>query len=409
RGIRTSFSDDYLWLPYVVAVYTEVTGDAAVLDEIVPFIEGHALAPGEAEYYDLPERSNEHGSVYEHCVRALDYGLGRIGQHGLPLMGGGDWNDGMNMVGHEGRGESVWVGWFLHTNLMQFANLAEHRADTARAAHYRNAAAQLQRALETHAWDGEWYLRAFYDDGTPLGSSTSNECQIDSLTQSWAVISGAGDPARARQGMAAIEQHLVDREAGLIKLFTPPFDKTTHDPGYIKGYVPGVRENGGQYTHAAIWVIWAYTLLGDGARAAELLRLINPIRHAREHLDTYKVEPYTIAADVYSAADHLGRGGWTWYTGSAGWLYRLGIEQLLGLRRTGATLALAPCLPPDWPGYSACYRYGASTYHIEVRRIAADDGARAGQLTLDGVPTDGHVPLIDDGAEHRVDFLIAEG
>ncbi|HNP85491.1 MAG TPA: glucoamylase family protein [Kouleothrix sp.] len=409
RGIRTSFSDDYLWLPYVVAVYTEVTGDAAVLDEIVPFIEGHALAPGEAEYYDLPERSNEHGSVYEHCVRALDYGLGRIGQHGLPLMGGGDWNDGMNMVGHEGRGESVWVGWFLYTNLMQFANLAEHRADTARAAHYRNVAAQLQRALETHAWDGEWYLRAFYDDGTPLGSSTSNECQIDSLTQSWAVISGAGDPARARQGMAAIEQHLVDREAGLIKLFTPPFDKTTHDPGYIKGYVPGVRENGGQYTHAAIWVIWAYTLLGDGARAAELLRLINPIRHAREHLDTYKVEPYTIAADVYSAADHLGRGGWTWYTGSAGWLYRLGIEQLLGLRRTGATLALAPCLPPDWPGYSACYRYGASTYHIEVRRIAADDGARAGQLTLDGVPTDGHVPLIDDGAEHRVDFLIAEG
>jgi cellobiose phosphorylase len=340
--------------------------------------------------------------VYEHCARAIDYGLGRMGAHGLPLMGAGDWNDGMNLVGEGGTGESVWVGWFMIALLGPFAALAEGRGDSGRAARYRAEAERLRAAIEESAWDGDWYLRAFYDDGTPLGSQASAECRIDSLTQSWAVISGAGDPARARQGMDAVDAQLVDQEAGLIRLFTPAFDKTDHNPGYIKGYVPGVRENGGQYTHAAIWTIWAWTLLGEGGRAADLLRLISPVRHAAESAERYMVEPYTIAADVYTAPGHVGRGGWTWYTGSAGWLYRLGVEQLLGLRRQGHTLTVSPCLPPEWPGYTATYRVGAGTYQITVAR-----GAGPSSVTLDGVEVrDGQIPLSDDAGAHEVRVVI---
>jgi cellobiose phosphorylase len=313
-------------------------------------------------------------------------------------MGSGDWNDGMNLVGDGGTGESVWVAWFLLTLLGPFADTAEARGDGERAARYRAEAARLREAVERHAWDGDWYLRAFYDDGSPLGSHTSDECRIDSLTQSWAIISGAGDPERARTAMAAVEEQLVDREAGLIRLFTPAFDQTDHDPGYIKGYLTGVRENGGQYTHAALWAIWAWTLLGDGARAAELLRLINPVRHAADSPERYMVEPYVIAADVYSAPGHEGRGGWTWYTGSASWLYRLGVEQLLGLRRAGDTLTVTPCLPPEWPGYAATYCVGATYYRITVER-----GDGPAEVTLDGAPLpDGRVPLRDDGVTHEV-------
>ncbi len=404
RGVRTRFSDDYLWLPYVALHYLENTGDTALLDVATPFLEGRPLRPDEAEYYDLPTVSAQSGTLYEHCVRAIDYGLGRMGSHGLPLMGAGDWNDGMNLVGTGGSGESVWVGWFLITMLTPFAALAERRGDGGRAARYRAESERLRAAIESSAWDGDWYLRAFYDDGTPLGSQASAECRIDSLTQSWAVIAGAGDPARARAGMAAVDAQLVDHEAGLIRLFTPAFDQSDHNPGYIKGYVPGVRENGGQYTHAAIWTIWAWTLLGEGKRAADLLRLISPVRHAAEDNDRYMVEPYVIAADVYTATGHAGRGGWTWYTGSASWLYRLGVEQLLGLRRQGDTLSVNPCLPPEWPGYTATYRVGATTYRITVER-----GVGAGALFLDGEERcPGQIPLDGMAGEHTVRIVIPD-
>jgi cellobiose phosphorylase len=404
RGIRTKFSDDYLWLPFVALHHIGVTDDTALLDEVIPYIEGRALEHDEAEYYDLPTVSRTSGTLYEHCARAIDYGLRRMGPHGLPLMGAGDWNDGMNLVGDAGRGESVWVGWFMISVLRPFAETAERRGDTARAARYRAEAERLRAALEAHAWDGSWYLRAFYDDGTPLGSHTSEECRIDSLTQSWAVISGAGEAARARQGMQAVDEQLVDDQAGLIRLFTPAFDTTDHNPGYIKGYVPGVRENGGQYTHAALWTIWAWTLLGDGARAGELLRLISPVRHATETPERYMVEPYVVAADVYTARGHAGRGGWTWYTGSASWYYRLGVEQVLGIRRTGNTLLVAPVIPPEWPGFSARYRFGSATYTIRVTR-----GAGAPCTMLDGSPLpDGHIPLTDDGATHEVEVRLGE-
>jgi cellobiose phosphorylase len=406
RGVRTRFVDDLLWLPLVTDHYIETTQDQHILNEIIPFIEGQPLNADQAEVYATPQLSEESATLYQHCLRAVDLALQRIGPHGLPLIGAGDWNDGMNRVGHAGIGESIWMGWFLHTNLILAARMATQHHDSQRADHYTSRAAQLLSAIEQHGWDGAWYRRAYYDDGTPLGSASGDECQIDSIAQSWAIIAGVADPDRAKQALAAADALLVDRQAGLIKLLTPPFNQTPHNPGYIKGYVPGVRENGGQYTHAALWMIWAYTLQGNGTKAAELLDLINPIRHSQANPDRYLVEPYVIAADVYAIAPHTGRGGWTWYTGSAGWMYRLGIEQILGLRRHGDQLIIAPCIPPDWPGFQAEYRYGQSIYHIHVHNpdhVAASTRT----IMLDGVPITGHLQLNDDGLPHHVEVVLS--
>jgi cellobiose phosphorylase len=321
-------------------------------------------------------------------------------------MGGGDWNDGMNNVGVRGKGESVWLGFFLYQVLEQFAGLARAHGDDAFAVRCEAEAATLRGNLEQHAWDGAWYRRAYFDDGTPLGSSTNSECQIDSIAQSWSVLSGAGDPERRRSAMDSLERRLVRRENALVQLLDPPFDRSELDPGYIRGYVPGVRENGGQYTHAAVWATMAFAALGDHARAWELFGLINPVHHGSSAaaIATYKVEPYVVAADVYAVAPHTGRGGWTWYTGSAGWMYRLIIESLLGINRVGAALHFAPCLPAAWPGFKACYRFGETEYRIELRQ--ARDAAAGIKVTLDGVAQSGAaIALFDDRQEHRVEVV----
>jgi cyclic beta-1,2-glucan synthetase len=323
-------------------------------------------------------------------------------------MGGGDWNDGMNRVGIEGKGESIWLGWFLHATLTDFAHLCVERGDQTQATRYQQQAAAVAAALEANGWDGNWYRRAYYDDGAPLGSTQNVECKIDSIAQSWSVLSGAGDPDRSRRAMQSVMEHLVKREGGLILLFTPPFDKTLHDPGYIKGYLPGVRENGGQYTHAALWSIWAMAELGDGDKASALFRMINPIYRADtpEKAARYKVEPYVISADVYGVAPHVGRGGWTWYTGSAAWMVRLGIEAILGLQRHGQTLRLNPCIPKDWTGYTMTYRYGQTTYVIQVDN---PDGVNRGvrQILLDGSDApNGVIPLVDDAQCHQVKVVL---
>ena len=406
RGVRTRCSDDFLWLPLAAARYVEVTGDAGVLDQRVPYIEGRPVAADEESYYDLPTRSALRESLYRHCVRALQRGMSRLGERGLPLIATGDWNDGMNRVGEGGRGESVWLGFFLFEVLNRFAPLARARGEIVFAETCEDAADALRSNLEAHAWDGAWYRRGWFDNGAPLGSSESDECNIDSIAQSWSVLSGAGDPQRTRQALASLDQRLVRREAGLIQLLDPPFDKTAQDPGYIRGYLPGVRENGGQYTHAAIWAVMAFARIGDGDKAWELLRMINPVNHAADAdaVATYKVEPYVVAADVYAVAPHVGRGGWTWYTGSAGWMYRLVVESLLGLQRTGHLLRIAPCLPAECSGYRMQYRYGDTTYRIDVRR---DRDAAATQVILDGQECAfGEIALVDDLREHQVDIVL---
>src|SRR5437868_3018929 len=402
RGMRTRFSDDLAWLPYVVDPYVRVTGDATVLDETVPYLTMRALEPHEHEVYELPRVSDERGTVYEHCLRALRK-ASTAGEHGLPLIGIGDWNDGMNRVGVEGRGESVWLAWFLIATLRAFANQADARDDAA-AAQLRAQADVYAAAVEAHAWDGAWYRRAYFDDGTPLGSSESDECRIDAIAQSWSVISGAGAPERQAQAMQSFERYLVRDDARLLMLLTPPFDKTQHDPGYIKGYVPGVRENGAQYTHAALWSVLATALRGDGDRAFELFQMLNPLTHAltAEDVAIYKVEPYVVAADVYTAAGSLGRGGWTWYTGSASWMYRVALEAILGFHKRGGELEIRPTAPAGWPEYSIAYRHGKSIYEIVVHEPNAIRGDGV-ELVLDGRAVDGRcVTLVDDGKRHMV-------
>jgi cyclic beta-1,2-glucan synthetase len=403
RGVRTRITDDLAWLPYVTANYVAATGDSSILEEQVPFRRGDPLREGEEERYAQYELTNSTHTLYEHCRRALDRAV-TAGRHGIPLMGGGDWNDGMNRVGIEGEGESIWLGWFLHAALTDFAHLCDARDDANLATHLREQAASISRAIEEQGWDGGWYRRAYFDDGTPLGSQENDECRIDAIAQSWAVISGAAQPDRARQAMEAVRAQLIKRDERLLLLFTPPFDKTTHDPGYIKGYLPGIRENGGQYTHAALWTIWAFAELGDGDEAEALFRLINPIYRAAStaQADIYKVEPYVIAADVYGVAPHQGRGGWTWYTGSSGWMYRLGIEAILGLRRAGDKLTVDPCIPQSWSHYSLTYRYQETVYTI---RVENPQGVARGlqSVTVDGQSSaDCTIPLRNDGGQHSV-------
>lgn len=407
-GVRTHISDDCTWLGYTVAHYVTTTGDTAVLDEEVGFLVAPLLPLEEHDLFTAPTLSSEKASLFEHCARALDYSLA-VGIHGLPLMGTGDWNDGMNRVGEKGRGESVWLGWFLYTTLKMFIPLALKRHDTVRASQWQAHTEKLANALE-HAWDGDWYLRAYFDDGTPLGSHRNTECQIDAISQSWAVLSGAASPERAYHALHSALEQLVRPESGLILVLTPPFDKAEPDPGYIRGYPPGVRENGGQYTHAALWTVMAVAALGDGQQAHALFGMLNPIHHSQtpEQADRYKLEPYVVAADIYSVSPHVGRGGWSWYTGSAGWMQRTGLESLLGIRIQGETLIITPCIPSDWPEFEVLLQWRSSRYQCIIKNPNRISHNPSPSLTLDDNPlgrTD-RVQLKDDGALHVVICLL---
>lgn len=408
KGIRTRFSDDLLWLPFVTADYLEHTGDYSLLDEVTAFLEDDLLPEGVDERYSIPRISAETGSVYEHCVRAIERGL-CFGEHGLPLIGSGDWNDGFSRIGTGGKGESVWLGWFVYLTLQRFAPVCESRNDLERAERYRRVAEELRVNLEKHGWDGGWYRRAYFDDGTPLGSARNEECQIDCIAQAWAVISGAAKPARAQDAMLALEHYLLRRDEGILLLLTPAFDSFRPDPGYIRGYVPGVRENGGQYTHGAIWAVLAWAQMGEGNKATEVLQMLNPINHTRTESEVarYKTEPYVMAADVYATHSQVGRGGWSWYTGAAGWMYQTALEGILGFMLQGDKLIINPCIPRHWPGYSLEYRYKNTLYRIKVEN---PEGVMRGmgQMILDGQSLAGQVlQLQDDGKIHEVRIIMS--
>ncbi|QCX34529.1 glycosyl transferase family 36 [Caloramator sp. E03] len=407
RGIRTKFSDDLVWLAYITAEYIEKTGDYDILNEIVGYVEDVPLKEDEDEKYIIPRISDEKSTIYEHCIRAIDRAL-KFGPNGIPLMGSGDWNDGMNAVGRKGRGESIWLGFFLYDTLKKFIPLCKYMKDEEKAAYYEEISKHIVSSIEKNAWDGQWYKRAYFDDGTPLGSSVNSECKIDSIAQSWAIISDAAQFDRAQRAIKSVYDYLVKEEDGLILLFTPPFDKGELNPGYIRGYVPGVRENGGQYTHASTWVIYAYAKLGDGDMAHHLFNLINPLNHTRTQMECnkYKVEPYVVAADVYASKPHIGRGGWTWYTGSSSWMYKVGLEKILGFEKKGDILYINPCIPSDWKEFSIRYKYKNTFYNIKVQN---PNGLNTGvqSISMDGISTkDNRIPLIDDRSEHNINIIM---